>query len=945
MWMFLVGFLSGILAVAIVTYVILFNAFGKVVPSPPFVDQFQPLKIPPELKNFLRSRPEGGSEWESCFSISLLLHFLFQEHKDTRRFRRWVYKKLQLELNDVTTRSAAGRIILGIQIRDLSVGTQFPLVKNIRVEQFLMSEDRELFEELSFVVELDYRGGFEMSVDVSMIFGRFAHLSVKLLRLSGKARITFTRRPFAHWTFAFIEMPELDFKIDSQFQGRQLKHMIPLITQAFRKTLQRKHVWPNYKIRYRPLLPNPFLQPSPPISSFEHVKVNGTGLEVTVLQCTRLNTQLTELEDQNVPFEVYCTVSLDQRPFINNAKTNCTHCVSVMLTFTRKGPEDPIGLGFSKSAADLSSKAVKVQVVDAGSTAEKCGFKEGDVLLAINSVPIRNELERDLNFYMEGEPEEFEEEELMIDGQEEFICVEKAKKRTKKCNEDSAENNSGADQKKRQERSSSVGSTNSNKQPEAASTPTRKHSTMEESLIASAYVPVLSASLPERNLISSGLIDQPMAQSSPEKTKSLSKESEQHLSSTPASPSTPAHSVTYQLEEEIIEKKPESFDFKLEADVEKEDQTEDQLVRTKSVHIPKLSIQASSIELRKSRSESELQLFSDPDSSSINTTLLNVTEDMDEEEEPEEDLEEEEVDEELEDALIDGDDPSATFQTTLRSVLKKESSGPDSPKIAASSRRERFQAELVKWPPSCMPAVLKSAGTAVYADVVGESEEGDPERNADFLRRAASPLAGIDDPSKAMPSEVAVQDKTASKRRWMRRKGKSPTPSTSSHLAAAESTSSPATKRPNHFGQLVNDSSPNSEHDHSPSLVTSRSTKTVPLAKNVLWGQSLHFGLDKRQTRYLNVTVHARKKEVEEDGKKSILLGHTTNCHREVFQLRPPTSENNDPPEDFLDLAKHTGFDNRLCFGDITLGFRFFRKDCHPAQSGPVPSTFETQKI
>lgn len=74
---------------------------------------------------------------------------------------------------------------MGIQIRDLSIGTQFPLLKNIRVETYKMSEDREIFEEIAFVVDLDYRGGFETSVDVSMIFGRMAHLSVKVINFMG----------------------------------------------------------------------------------------------------------------------------------------------------------------------------------------------------------------------------------------------------------------------------------------------------------------------------------------------------------------------------------------------------------------------------------------------------------------------------------------------------------------------------------------------------------------------------------------------------------------------------------------------------------------------------------------------------------------------------------------------------------------------------------------
>lgn len=54
-------------------------------------------------------------------------------------------------------------------------------------------------------------------------------------------------------------------EVESQWQGRQVKHIIPLITQQFRRIIQRKHVLPNYKIRYRPFFTNPHLMPSPPI--------------------------------------------------------------------------------------------------------------------------------------------------------------------------------------------------------------------------------------------------------------------------------------------------------------------------------------------------------------------------------------------------------------------------------------------------------------------------------------------------------------------------------------------------------------------------------------------------------------------------------------------------------------------------------------------------------
>uniref|UniRef100_A0A8R1I1Y0 Phorbol-ester/DAG-type domain-containing protein n=1 Tax=Caenorhabditis japonica TaxID=281687 RepID=A0A8R1I1Y0_CAEJA len=53
-----------------------------------------------------------------------------------------------------------------------------------------------------------------------------------------------------------------------------------------------------------------------------------------------------------------------------------------------------------------------------------------------------------------------------------------------------------------------------------------------------------------------------------------------------------------------------------------------------------------------------------------------------------------------------------------------------------------------------------------------------------------------------------------------------------------------------------------------------------------------------------------------------------SNCHREVFQLKQPSTSTPSQlnPEDpvLAEFSKHAGFDPRLCFGDITLGFRYF---------------------
>ena len=55
-------------------------------------------------------------------------------------------------------------------------------------------------------MDLDYSGGFQLAVDVDMVFGKSAYLSVKIAKLVGKARLQMTRIPYTHWTFSFVEV-------------------------------------------------------------------------------------------------------------------------------------------------------------------------------------------------------------------------------------------------------------------------------------------------------------------------------------------------------------------------------------------------------------------------------------------------------------------------------------------------------------------------------------------------------------------------------------------------------------------------------------------------------------------------------------------------------------------------------------------------------------------
>uniref|UniRef100_A0A0K0DK51 PDZ domain-containing protein 8 n=1 Tax=Angiostrongylus cantonensis TaxID=6313 RepID=A0A0K0DK51_ANGCA len=389
---FFLGTLVGAAFILIVIFVLIVDpwAIHSSTPSSSFVDQYRPIEIPKELREFLKTGDDGQgvSRWESCHSISLLLHMFFQEHKDGRYLRRWFHKRLQIELNDICTRSAAGRLIQEVRIRDLSLGTTAPRISAIRVESVEMSSDKTIFEKIILLIDMEYTGGFETSIDVTTVFGKKANLSIKLAKVAGLARLILSRKPYNHWTFSFVSTPDLAMDVSSQIQGHQLKRLIPLIKESIRRALQRKHVWPNYKIRYRPLFPNPFLQPSLPLSAFTHVKIEG-GLEVTVLQGTRLKTNLVGKDVST--YVVYCTVNLDSRPFLQNS-SDFSHSLSVMLTFSRHDMTTPIGIIFEKTMANANGiRPVRVAVVEEGSLADKAAFKPGDTLMAINNVPIRSE--------------------------------------------------------------------------------------------------------------------------------------------------------------------------------------------------------------------------------------------------------------------------------------------------------------------------------------------------------------------------------------------------------------------------------------------------------------------------------------------------------------------------------------------------------------------------
>lgn len=957
---FLVGFLCGVALLLGILYIFIVDPWAPPTDQPqPPIEQFRPVQIPEELRSFLKSGEDGQgiSKWESCNSISLLLHMLFQEHKDTRALRRWVHKRLQMEMNDITTRSAAGRLIQEIRIRELSLGTKFMTINSIRVENVEMADDKNTFEKIVFILDIDYSGGFETSIDVSTIITKKASLSVKITKLTGMVRVILSRIPYHHWTFSFVTQPVFETDINSQIQGHQLKRLIPIIKEAIRRSLQRKHVWPNYKIRYRPFFPNPIFQASPPINSFTHIKMEG-GIEVTVLQCSRLKNSL--LDDKNKNYEIYCTVSMESRPIVQNEEQG--HVVNVLLTFSRYDVASPIGLVFDKSVQATgvnANRAVKVSTVEDNSLADKAAFKPGDVLVAINNVPIRSERQAtrflqsttgDLTVLVERSLDDIDDEESKDDAE---IIVSTVR--------------------------------------DIDGGPTDPDTT---SIISTASVATNDNN--QRDSLREGDEDK-------EETIST-KDSKSDANSLAA---RRRHSVS-NFESSVVDTNTESVASSIFGlDAHKFDKPPSVSVqRAESARVPQLLVSQPSFDLRRTQSESHLdaKVIDAVLSSSADFGMENSVED------------------EIKLLLVGDLNRSASAGTNLDpqllGVVRKE----DKDKTLTQADAAKGLALLASQTGSVASlASMISNRTDTGTEDGGDDEEAhahlDRKRSASTRKAKiqATFAAGKKKVLDLMPQKRKLTDASPmdfngesieigadAGSLYDTDTGRDPSIGRSPMAPVGKRKDSPTEdkkekkrlKKKLSESPKVRRSGGSQQKDQSPmTTIKARTTKSVQFQKfqDVMWGQSLHFELDtsshestSRSTmiRYLNVTVHA--KEVKPAGTpntsattlpnvtpstpdsiassstntdnsvpmsptktpepKPILLGSVSlfvpqliddcrltlsNCHREVFQLKQPNTVAPPPqtsPEDSLlsEFSRHAGYDPRLCFGDITLGFRYF---------------------
>lgn len=211
--------------------------------------QPQPQPQPSQPSQPQSSQTPLSETAETCGFLNAIILFLFRELRDTPVVRHWVTKKIRVEFEELLQTKTAGRLLEGLSLREISLGNSVPVFKTARLMKPVAVNEEGVPEELSFEVDLEYNGGFHLAIDVDLVFGKSAYLFVKMTRVAGRLRLQFTRLPFTHWSFSFLEDPLIDFEVKSQFEGRPLPQLTSIIVNQLKRVIKKKHTLPNYKIR------------------------------------------------------------------------------------------------------------------------------------------------------------------------------------------------------------------------------------------------------------------------------------------------------------------------------------------------------------------------------------------------------------------------------------------------------------------------------------------------------------------------------------------------------------------------------------------------------------------------------------------------------------------------------------------------------------------------
>ncbi|XP_014471199.1 PREDICTED: PDZ domain-containing protein 8 isoform X3 [Dinoponera quadriceps] len=334
---------------------------------------------------------QAMSQGNENLAINLTLQFLFNELRNAERVRLWLYRKLNNEFKELLTQSTTGKLLDSVKLRDLNLGTQFPTIKGLEVADSKIDADTGLLESLDLALDLHYSGNFQLSIDVKMLLGKTAYMALQVKRISGKARLQFTRVPYTHWSLSFYSDPILELEVQSQFQGRQLQpQIISLITSQIRRAVRRKHTLPRYKMRYKPFFRR-LNDEAVDLSEVASTQLTPGYLEVVLLEISRLNIASLIPNSEDVSqVEVYCTMSVDATPWVYLTQYSGVPYMVLDLIISKTGSQQ-LGVVFKQEVVpEVGQVCVLVETIVSGSPAAIAEMRKGDILVAVDGKKVSN---------------------------------------------------------------------------------------------------------------------------------------------------------------------------------------------------------------------------------------------------------------------------------------------------------------------------------------------------------------------------------------------------------------------------------------------------------------------------------------------------------------------------------------------------------------------------
>uniref|UniRef100_A0A8C4Q231 PDZ domain containing 8 n=1 Tax=Eptatretus burgeri TaxID=7764 RepID=A0A8C4Q231_EPTBU len=335
------------------------------------------------VRESLQADPERGERGvtESCDFLNAVVFFVFRELRDSAAVRRWLVGKIRVEFEEILRSRTAGRALEALALRDVSLGARVPEFRSMRLLRLpasSVSKGDGFPEQLDLEVDLEYGGGFHLGIDAELVFGKSAYLFVKVTRVAGRIRLRFSRHPFTHWSFTFIEEPDIRFEVKSHFEGRPLPQLTSIIENQLRKAIRKKHTLPNYKMRCKPFFP-PRSSPCDIDLWLKDSKLSEGMLQVTLIECSRLF--IRGSREQEVV--IHCTLELNEEEWKEKERSVIREVELV------KGTSIAIGMTFRQfQPSDGETGHVVVETVTANSAAAAADIQKGDRLVAIGGTKV-----------------------------------------------------------------------------------------------------------------------------------------------------------------------------------------------------------------------------------------------------------------------------------------------------------------------------------------------------------------------------------------------------------------------------------------------------------------------------------------------------------------------------------------------------------------------------